>query len=196
MAGEAWGRTLSAKVDGTLDSAGSSLTLEGESSLGETLTGTLSLEGDTVQGDLTAQGLTAPVLSEPFTLRLLADGSLEALPLALELGAAEPLELAAGENGLATDLRGRAEGTLRGSNLALQGNFGGLGLDGTLDVSSGSGSLTYSLADTTLRGPATGTVSIEEGTLTLDDGTVRTQARLLSSPLDAGALGLPALDAG
>ena len=200
VAGEAWGRTLSAKVDGALDNtpdgAALSLTIQGESSLGETLSGAFTLENGAVQGDLTAQGLTAPVLNEPFTLRLLADGPLEALPLALELDAAEPLELAAGGNGLATDLRGRAEGTLRGSNLTLQGDFGGLGLDGTLDVSSRSGSLGYTLSDTALRGPVTGTVSIEEGTLTLDGGTVRTQAQLLSSPLDAGALGLPALDAG
>ena len=60
VAGEAWGRTLSAKVDGTLDSVGSSLTLEGESSLGETLIGSLSLEDGAVKGDLTRRGSPRP----------------------------------------------------------------------------------------------------------------------------------------
>ena len=193
---EAWGERLSVEADGIFDPEGARLTLRGESSLGETLAGAFSLNGGVLQGEVAARDLTAPLLSEPFTLRLLAGGPLEELPLALELGGAEPLELTAGGGTLAADLRGRATATLRGSALSLEGDFGGLQLGGNFDVSSRRGSLTYNLADTPLRGPVAGNVSVEEGTITLDGETFRTEARLLTSPLDAAALRLPALDAG
>ena len=197
VAGEAWGRALSVDVEGSSDGAALSLTLNGESSLGETLTGTLSLGDGTLQGELTAQNLTAPVLEAPFTLRLLADGPLEALPLALELDAPGPLELVTGGSTLSTDLRGRATATLSGTELInLTGSFGGLQVSGNVDPVSRRGSLNYSLGNIPLRGPVTGSIALSEGTLTLDGNALRTEARLRSSPLDAGAFGLPALDAG
>ena len=192
--GELQGEPLSLMLNGGVEGGTFRLSLPEGDALGGTLSGGLTLTEEGVQGEVTAQGLGVPGISDPVGLTLRADGTLETLPFTLEVSADGPLGLVSNGVTLGTDLRGDVSGVLIGTRLrGLEGRLGALSFEGTLGADGGE--LAYTLAETPVQGSVRGTVALQNGSLILSAEGLRTAALLTTSPIETPGAELPALQA-
>jgi len=193
LQGQAAGRQLTLDANATTEGEGWTVDLSGEDDRGGRASGQVRLQEGTVRGEVNLDGLSLPNLSGPVDATLRADGPLERLPLELSLDDVQP---EVGGVRTQEDLSGTVRGTLRGTQLeGLSGQLGPLSLEGSLDLAAREGRLSYDLAPTPLAGRAAGRVGAREGRLTLEDGELRTQARLQTEGVRGAGVGLPDLNA-
>jgi hypothetical protein len=165
---------------------------------GDALNGELSGEANLLDGVLSAHLNLAearlPLVTQPLTLSLRADGPLDALPLALQVDAPESVSVTLPGIEAATDLRGEMTATLRGTSLQeIAAAFGSLGISGDLSLAPLAGELDVALSQIPFSGIVTGNAALPDGRLELDGSALRLTGDVVTESLVVPGVGLPDL---
>ena len=197
--GSAAGREVTLNADATAQAGSWNLDLSGQDALGASLNGEVALKGEQVTGEVRASGVNlenTPIQSDPINATLSADGPLSALPVTLQLGANDGLTPSVAGVNVTRDLSGQASAVVEGTRLRdLTAQFGPLTASGNFNVAERTGRLAYALNALEVAGRAEGQLSLENGTLELNEGSLTTQTTLVTDDLSAYNIGLPNLDA-
>ncbi len=191
--GEAAGNTFALDIDGVVDEDGWQGFVTAGDVAGAPITGAAVLQNGHLTGRLVFDRLDLPYLDVPVSLGISVDGPLEALPVAIDLGATTPVGLALGEVRLDADLRGSLEAILVETRLdGIEGRFGPFSIAGSADLATQTFAATVSTeAVVAHSGSIRATASLPAGQLRFDnEGLVATgQLRIDSADMGGAAMG-------
>ena len=189
LTGQLLGRSTTVKADARTDGRSWQVDLSGNDENGANLTGDLTLDGNILDGTARVRQLALPGFADPVTVIAEADGPISTLPLTLRIAGPQGVHPAAGGVRAEADFSGQAAATLENGTLTgITGDFGPLAASGTLN------DLRYTLSPTALSGRATGTVSLQNGRLSRQNG-LSTTAQLVTQDLRGAGVTLPDLNA-
>ncbi len=189
LKGQLLGRSTTVKAEAQTDGRSWQVDLSGNDERGADLTGGLTLDGNVLNGTARVRKLALPGFADPVTVIAEADGPISTLPLTLRIAGPQGAHPAAGGVRAEADFSGQAAATLENGTLTgITGDFGPLEASGTLN------DLRYALSPTALSGRATGTVALQNGRLSRQNG-LSTTAQLVTQDLRGAGVTLPDLNA-
>ena len=187
--GRLLGRGTTVKANAQTDGRSWQVDLSGNDQRGAKLTGGLTLNGNILDGTARVRQLTLPGLTDPVTVIAEADGPISELPLTLRIAGPQGVQPVAGGVRAEADFSGEGSATLEnGSLTGIDGDFGPLEVSGTLN------DLRYRLAPTALSGRASGSVALQNGRFSGQEG-LSTTAQLVTQDLRGAGVSLPDLKA-